>query len=667
MTDRFFLSILLAAIVEASHWLRTRWDFDDVAFGRAWSLTVVFTGITALLVFLDSNLHVALPRVLTWLPVLLLPLQFVQAYGFQNSLPLNTFSFLAKQRRERNLKLGLSASVLRINFGNVFFIATIIAATLGKQSDTWQFLPSLLVLTGWLLLSSMQSRRAYLWIALAAAGVIAVGGTIGLKKIGDWYGDGQTDSSAFSPAFVNTQIGRPGEVIQSQDIVWRLKPQNGNATPRLLRTANYFKYGGGTWANARAADRAFDDLDTRIVNGQSYYLLARDASEASQLKATSEILPRFNIRGSVFPATPLPLPADSGSLRDFVLDGIERNVLGTVRVFPKESIMEGTILWQSEAVLDRPVVSYEDLQIPTSELAVLMEISKEIGLTGQQSLHDKLTILRAWFVKNYKYSRNLTIRYNANSGSSHPTAIAQFLTTERVGHCEYFATAAALLMRANGIPTRYTIGYSAVEKDPKRGEFVIRGTHGHAWCRVWDQDKNRWLDFDPTPDEWIGMVAKKMSLSQQISDQLKRWKEDFFLWRNRPDNVAAGRWIILSIVGIIVLYLGKRLWKSKRQVASVKYTSSYGGPSVLTPLHAIEPTVAKFLGKRLPGQTYAAWLLTLKPSLGDVNLIEQAIQIHQRLRFDPAGDQGDETEQLRKLTDDISRELADLNTRPRTK
>ena len=41
---------------------------------------------------------------------------------------------------------------------------------------------------------------------------------------------------------------------------------------------------------------------------------------------------------------------------------------------------------------------------------------------------------------------------------------------------------------------------------PAAGD-VIRGTHGHAWCRVWDQDAGLWLDFDPTPPDWTASIA----------------------------------------------------------------------------------------------------------------------------------------------------------------
>ena len=61
---------------------------------------------------------------MTWLPALLLPLQFVQAYGMKDSMDLTTFSMFAKRSRMRNLRLGLITNPIRMNFGNILLANT---------------------------------------------------------------------------------------------------------------------------------------------------------------------------------------------------------------------------------------------------------------------------------------------------------------------------------------------------------------------------------------------------------------------------------------------------------------------------------------------------------------------------------------------------------------
>ena len=41
MTDRPFIGLVLALLVEARHWLRFRWEFDDEACSRAWQFTPI--------------------------------------------------------------------------------------------------------------------------------------------------------------------------------------------------------------------------------------------------------------------------------------------------------------------------------------------------------------------------------------------------------------------------------------------------------------------------------------------------------------------------------------------------------------------------------------------------------------------------------------------------
>ena len=135
MTDRPVLGLMLALLVESPRWTKFRWDFNEAACGRAWQLTTIAIALAAVLIYLDGSPYLALPNLLTWLPPLLLPMQFVQSFGLNDSLPLNTFSFLAKHRRKRNLRLGLSEPVIQLNFGNVYFITVLVASTLGSQTN----------------------------------------------------------------------------------------------------------------------------------------------------------------------------------------------------------------------------------------------------------------------------------------------------------------------------------------------------------------------------------------------------------------------------------------------------------------------------------------------------------------------------------------------------
>ena len=171
-----------------------------------------------------------------------------------------------------------------------------------------------------------------------------------------------------------------------------------------------------------------------------------------------------------------------------------------MRIFPKRSIVDGTVSWRDNAVPEASPWPEHDLEINTLERDTVNTIVSELGLRDLPNTAAKIARIRAWFMDEFTYTRYLTIG-RARFGK--PTAISLFLTTSKRGHCEYFASAAALLLRAADVPTRYCVGYAVMERDLKRDEFVIRGIHGHAWTRVWDDEKGVWFDFDPTPPNWL--------------------------------------------------------------------------------------------------------------------------------------------------------------------
>jgi len=645
MTGRPVLGCFIALLVELPNWTKIRWDFDDDACGKAWQLTCILILLAGALIYLEGTPYLALPNLLTWLPALLLPMQFVQSFGMKDSLPLNTFSFLAKQRRRRNQRLGLTEFEVQVNFGNIFFVTTLVSATLGSRSNgpaLWAYLPGIVVLSGWMLLSASGKNKPWaMLLALSFAAGISVAGQMGLQALEDWYGGSGQRRSYFDPNNTSTMIGRVGPVEQSKEILWRLRPIGNKPPPLLLRTASYNSFASGGWRIDNIQGRKFSDLPSIVHKEIPYTILLPDTYDGSQLVAVREDLPSFSIRGGATSEAPLPLPGDAASVRDFELDGIERNTFGTVRIFPKHSIIEGTILWRGGFSMESPPVVSEDTALTGLDNPALAEkandkiaakkVVSDLKLNEQPTLELKLRVLKSWFLANFEYTRNLKITRTREA-----TPLAQFLLTKRAGHCEYFATAATLILREAGIPARYAVGYSVSEWDSKRAEFVIRGTHGHAWCRVWDAAAGKWIDFDTTPPSWTALVNTAAPRSQEFYDTVQRIREDFFIWRNRPTN-RLGVTLVMSAIGLAVAtFVIRRLWKSKRRLEEIRLANGYEGPVVKTPLNGLEPAARKLLGFRSPGQPFGEWLAGLRSSLPDTGTLDEAIDLHQRLRFDPA-------------------------------
>jgi len=665
MTWHPVIAVILALLVESARMTRLRWNFDDNAAIRAWQISVLGSGAMAVLIWLDGDPVNALPRLLGWLPVMFMPLLFVQIFGLKDSISLTTFSFFARQRQMRNQLLGLKGSNMRVNFGNVFVVTCMISSTLGKPAEnTVFFLPGLLFISGWALLATKQTRRSSLITALALAGGLAVGGAFGLDYLYDQVlkmGGGGSKRGNESNE-VETAIGALGEIKQSPEIQWRLKPINGQP-PKLLRTGSFDKYVSGIWKNANAIgapkDEVFADLTTiEPVQGEVYYLLrplAEPTATGDGQSPTRDSLPRFNLRGEAANETMLPLPGDTSSVRDFDLDGIEKNPLGTVRIFPKSAVIDGIVLWKNQSNPESPPDPSLDLELSRNEKETVTNLVRQLGLAEAPTLKAKLEILDHWFLTNFRYTRYLNNR--PPTRDQWKSALSLFLTTHQEGHCEYFASGAALLLREAGVPTRYAIGYAVREQDLKRGEFLIRGEHAHAWCRVWDTEKKVWIDFDPTPPSWLSIEQQRRPKTQWLSDAFLRFREDFFLWRNQPRNRIAASLVMVTIGLIAAFIIGRRLWRSKHVMAEQRKAEEFKGPVLRTPLHDLETLAAEILGPRPLGLPFSRWLMGLHHRVVEPAQLVEAIALHQRLRFDPAPPDAPPVDRLQALVDAIRQGL----------
>lgn len=77
-------------------------------------------------------------------------------------------------------------------------------------------------------------------------------------------------------------------------------------------------------------------------------------------------------------------------------------------------------------------------------------------------------------------------------------ALDDFLLEERRGHCERFASALALLLRMQGIPTRVMVGYVPGPANVLTGWTTVRQMDAHAWTEAFFDDRG-WVTLDATP------------------------------------------------------------------------------------------------------------------------------------------------------------------------
>jgi protein-glutamine gamma-glutamyltransferase len=129
------------------------------------------------------------------------------------------------------------------------------------------------------------------------------------------------------------------------------------------------------------------------------------------------------------------------------------------------------------------------LQLPKIDPRI-PELAKEITARAQTP-YDKTITLETYLRSRFTYTLNLT-------GKPGDDPLAHFLFETHAGHCEYFASAMAIMLRTLGIPTREVNGFLPGEYNDLGEDYIVRASDAHSWVEVYFPGTG-WMTFDPTP------------------------------------------------------------------------------------------------------------------------------------------------------------------------
>lgn len=164
------------------------------------------------------------------------------------------------------------------------------------------------------------------------------------------------------------------------------------------------------------------------------------------------------------------------------------------------------------AELDHPPMpSY--LQLPSSMDPRIEELAGEV-IQGAPSQLAAAIALEQHLRNHYEYDLGAAF-YSQNNTLSH------FLFESGSGHCEYFASALAVMLRTQGIPSRLVTGFSATNRNPLTGYYDIYALDGHAWVEAF-VDGQGWVILEPTA-YYEGPLPEEQTLSvQQINAYVQK-------------------------------------------------------------------------------------------------------------------------------------------------
>ncbi len=164
------------------------------------------------------------------------------------------------------------------------------------------------------------------------------------------------------------------------------------------------------------------------------------------------------------------------------------------------------------------------LQLPEDEISPRIKSLTATITRGITDPYEKAIALRDFLRKNYKYQM---ISRRTPVGRE---AVDFFLFELREGHCEYFASALAVMSRVCKIPSRVATGFSPGNYNALTKTFEVHEYHAHAWTQIYIE-KYGWLTFDATPPGNIISNTTPMALG--------RWYDPFGNeWRVNPPELA---------------------------------------------------------------------------------------------------------------------------------
>ncbi len=124
--------------------------------------------------------------------------------------------------------------------------------------------------------------------------------------------------------------------------------------------------------------------------------------------------------------------------------------------------------------------------------AVVKKVLEREPLPALAGPEEKVQKLENWLKSNCQY----TLDNTDVDRSREP--IMDFLIRRKKGHCEYFASALAVLARSLGLEAQIVIGFKGGVYNSFGDYFLVRQCDAHAWVEVYYTGKG-WVSYDPTP------------------------------------------------------------------------------------------------------------------------------------------------------------------------
>jgi transglutaminase-like putative cysteine protease len=442
----------------------------------------------------------------------------------------------------------------------LFGVATFIAMEL-RRGATGAIMPAVDAQTA----RERLLTRALSYAAVSvAAGAMVLGGT--LFFVFPRFNAGYLARASMEPSLMtgftnDVELGQIGEIKRNSEVVMRVKTGKSVAYPELRwRGIALTNFDGRRWTNPNQslisvppnADGWIDVADPqqrRDIPAPTleYTILLQPMASDALFTAGYVISLQGNFSGG-------------GPVSDWMLrhSYLNRDTTGSISnpfhnyaavrytgISRLPPVNGGKLRAASSEYSESIRATY--LQLPAALDPRIPQLAKQIVARAQNTYDRSLAVQGFLAGTRFKYSLNLT-------GKPGQDPLAHFLFVSHTGHCEYFASAMAIMLRALGIPSREVNGFLPGEYNDLAGDYIVRASDAHSWVEVYFPGTG-WVVFDPTPagaqnfgflsrvgqyvdwfelswSEWVINYdfAHQMQMAQGMQRNSRNWRESARAW-----------------------------------------------------------------------------------------------------------------------------------------
>ena len=324
-----------------------------------------------------------------------------------------------------------------------------------------------------------------------------------------------------------------GRIRDNPEIALRIRFEGQHGSPALVRlkASVYDRWDGRAWRQVRGGRLGRRDPGSGLYRFTDAPVRGRARILLEPLRSRSLVLPTETVALAI-ETTAIAID-DGGAL---LLTG-QRT----------EPIEYEALLGAGGRSLARPPGRVAASDADPLEESGVTDRMRELAASwaGSGDVARRAQRIERRLLEDYRYSTVLLGR-----GGESP--IESFLFETRRGHCEYFASAMVLLLRAQAIPARLVTGFYGAEWSAWEGAWVVRQSNAHAWVEAWVPGEG-WRGFDPTPPD-----GRPLATPTSFRHYLRQgWESVVFRW---------DRWVIsydfddqVSVLGSL-RQLWDRLW-----------------------------------------------------------------------------------------------------------